>query len=116
MNYRELNGISIRDGFKKFHQENPNVFTAFEQEALNAIAKGRTKLSAKNIINVIRWNGSLNTTDANFKINDAFQSHYARLFIEKHPSYESYFELRKLRSEEDAPYMTKDEYGQLSFL
>lgn len=115
MNYRELNGTSIRDGFNKFHLENPSVFTAFEKEALTAIAKGRKKLSAKNIINVIRWNG-LNTNDINFSVNDAFGSYYARLFTEKHPEHKGVFEFRKLRNEKPAPYMKMDEHGQLYFL
>jgi hypothetical protein len=39
MNYKELNGCSIRDGFNKFNEENPHIFKAFEEQALNAINK-----------------------------------------------------------------------------
>lgn len=115
MNYKDLNGVSIREGFNKFHLENPSVFTAFEKEALSAIAKGRKKLSAKNIINVIRWNG-LQSTDENFTVNDAYQSYYARLFAEKHPQHKDVFEFRKLRNEENTPYMQVEDNGQLRFL
>ena len=99
MNYKELHGISIRDGFNLFHNDNPHVYKEFEKQALLAIAKGKTKISAKLIINWIRWNEYLSTTDINFKINDAYQSYYARLFIEIHPKYANVFDFRKLRNE-----------------
>ena len=115
MNYKELNGQSIRDGFNKFNQENPHIFIAFEEQALRAIAKGRKKISAKLIINWIRWHEFLESSDKNFKINDAYQSYYARFFIERHPEYIDIFEFRKLRNEEAGPYMAQNE-GELAFL
>jgi len=116
MNYHQLNGVSIRDGFTKFHKENPHIYTAFKNQAMIAISAGRKKMSSKLIINWIRWNEYLKTSDKNFKINDAYQSYYARLFVKDHPEYESVFEFRKLRNEEGGPFMNVDENGQLSFL
>ena len=116
MNYKELNGCSIRDGFNKFNEANPHIFIAFEEQALKAINNGRTKLSSKLIINWIRWNEFLRTSDQNFKINDAYQSYYARHFVEKHTQYADVFEFRKLRNEESGAYMNVGENGQLSFL
>jgi len=116
MNYKELNGCSIREGFNKFHQENPHIFTAFEEQALTAIKKGRKKISSKLIINWIRWNEFLRSSDQNFKINDAFQSYYARHFVEIYPQYIDVFEFRKLRNEEAGEYMNVDADGQISFL
>lgn len=116
MNYEELTGHTIREGFMKFHKENPYVYKAFEKQALKAISNGRTKISAKLIINWIRWNEFLETNDTNFKINDAFHSYYARLFVEKNPSLKDCFEFRKLRNEYSGPYMDFDENGQLKFL
>ena len=115
MNYRELNGHSIRDGFNKFNQDNPHIFKAFEEQALRAIAKGRKKISSKLIINWIRWHEFLESSDKNFEINDAYQSYYARYFVEKHPQYNDVFEFRKLRNEEAGPYMNVGENGQISF-
>jgi len=109
MNYKELNGMSIREGFEVFHKRNPHVFSAFEKEVFKAIERGRSKLSAKLIINWIRWNEFLRTSDDNFRINDAYQSYYARLFVEKHPEHKGIFEFRKLRNEEDSPYMKFEE-------
>jgi hypothetical protein len=116
MNYRQLTGKTIRQGFIEFHQKNPEVYQAFEQQALRAIKLGRTKISAKLILNWIRWNKSLETTDESFKINDAYQSYYARHFANKNPQFKDCFDYRKLRNEEDGPFMTVDENGQMSFL
>ena len=115
MNYKELNGYSIRDGFNKFNDENPHIFKAFEQQALLAINKGAEKISSKLIINWIRWNEFLESTDQNFKINDAYQSYYARHFIEKYPQHKDIFEFRKLRNEEGGQYMNVGADGQISF-
>lgn len=116
MNYKELNGYSIREGFNEFHKENPHIFKAFEEQALTAISKGRKKISAKLIINWIRWNEFLRSSDQNFRINDAYQSYYARHFVEIYPQYIDVFEFRKLRNEETGAYMNVDDNGQISFL
>jgi len=116
MNYKELNGCSIKEGFDKFNKENPHVFHAFEEQVFKAVERGRKKVSSKLIINWIRWNEFLRTSDKNFRINDAYQSYYARHFVEKYPQYYDIFEFRKLRNEEKGVYMNVDENGQLSFL
>ena len=117
MNYKELNGYSIREGFNKFNKENPHIFEAFEDQAWKAIKKGRDKISAKLIINWIRWHEFLESSDKNFKINDAYQSYYARFFIEKYLQHINKFEFRKLRNEEGGQYMNVNpDNGQVSFL
>lgn len=116
MNYQQLNGHSIREGFISFNKENPHIFQEFEKQALEAIEKGRKKISAKLIINWIRWNEQLKSTDKDFKINDAYQSYYARAFAEKYPRHSDKFNFRKLRNEESGPFMKVDENGQISFL
>ena len=115
MNYKDLNGVSIREGFEKFNSENPHIFKAFEEQAIRAINKGRKKISAKLIINWIRWHEFLESNDLNFKINDAFQSYYARYFIEVHPEHKDVFEFRKLRNEKDGPYMSTAPSGEVHF-
>lgn len=116
MNYKQLNGMSIRDGFAEYHKKNPHVFATFEREALAAIAAGNKKLSSKLIINYIRWNEIRESTGKNFRINDAYQSYYARLFVTKHPEHIDVFNFRKLRNEEQGPYMEMDANGQIKFL
>lgn len=115
MNYAELNGKTIREGFYEFHKTNPHVYHAFEEQALQAINRGRAKISAKLIINWIRWNEFLKTSDQNFRINDAYQAYYAREFIRRNPDHADVFNLRKLRNESQGPFMEVDEEGQLRF-
>jgi len=116
MNFQQLNGRSIREAFREFHQKNPTLYKEFEKQALRAINAGKTKISAKMIINYIRWNVFIESTDTNFKINDAFQAYYSRLFASLHPEHKDKLEFRKLRNEQDGPYMNVDEHGQLSFV
>ena len=116
MNYKELNGHSIREGFNEFNKDNPHIYDAFEEQVLSAINRGRTKVSSKLIINWIRWNEFLKSTDQNFKINDAYQSYYARHFVETHPEHYEVFNFRKLRNEETGVFMEVDDNGQISFL
>lgn len=116
MNYQELNGMTIREGFEKFNAENPHIFQKFEEQALRAIGKGRKKISSKLIINWIRWHEFLESNDLNFKINDAYQSYYARHFVSKHPEHADVFEFRKLRNEKSGPYMIAHGDGVVSFV
>ena len=116
MNYSELNGMSIREGFEKFNKNNPHIYREFESQALKAINKGRDKISAKLIINYIRWNEYLRSSDQDFKINDAFQAYFAREFVKRHSEHKEVFNFRKLRNEDTGPYMLVDEHGQLSFV
>ena len=115
MNYKELNGKSIAEGFKDFHEKNPHIYEAFESTVKKHLKQGRRKLSAKEIVNFIRWNGGFFKNDVDFKINDAYQSYYARLFVELNPDHKDVFSFRKLRNEESGPYMEVDEHGQLKF-
>ncbi len=114
MTHKELHGKTIRESFIEFNKNNPEVLKKFTNMALGAIRKGRTKLSSKLIINVIRWEYYMKTDDANFKINDAYHAYYGRLFAREHPQYRDYFTFRKLRTEEPGPYMLNLD-GQYQF-
>ncbi len=116
MNYKELTGKTITEGFEEFNRENPHIYDEFEKQTLLEICKGKKKVCAKLIINWIRCNMNTETTDKSFKINDAFQSCYPRLFIEKNPEHESVFVLRKQRHKESGPYMMVEKNGKVLFI
>lgn len=117
MNYKESTGKSIRQAFDEFHKSHPEIYTHFKELAAIGIKSGRKKLSAKLILNVIRWNigiGTLKTQTimssngsiAEFKLNDAFHAYYGRMFVTDFPQYESLFEFRELRNErKPSPYI-----------
>ena len=46
------------------------------------------------IINRIRWETSVVTTDKDYKINNDYKPFYARLFMEEHPTYNNFFNTR----------------------
>ena len=115
MTYQELNKKTIREGFNRFNKEHPEIFKEFEKYALVLIIRGHNKVSSKFVLNWIRWNVQLDL-GKNFKINDAYQSYYGRCFVEKYPEYAKFFTFRKLRNEEDGPYMVENIDGTLSFL
>lgn len=109
--YQESTGRSISEAFGLFHSANPQVYKEFTKIVHNTLAKGKKKMSAKLIINLIRWEKYLETEDAtviniqgqkvSFRINDAYSAHYARLFLrenEGHPDLKEIFNLRELRS------------------
>jgi hypothetical protein len=109
MNYSQATGKSIQEAFDAYHAANPHVYVYFKKLALKAIKLGKKKVSFKLIMNVIRWEIYLKTHDPTevrlpdtqqktFKINDAYGSRYARLFVRDYPSLKDYIELRELRS------------------
>ena len=116
MNHKELTGKSIREGFHQFNEENPDIYKEFKRLCFVAINKGKNKLSAKLIIEVLRWETYLDSTDATFKINNNFHAFYARKFAKEFPQYGDMFVFRKLRTEEGGPYLNIDKDGQLNFI
>ncbi len=108
MKFQENTGQTIQDAFRMFDKDNPAVYSHFKRLALTAIALGKKKISSKMIINVIRWEVFIETTektlftdaegDKAFKINDAYTSRYARKFIQDFPDHKDKFELREIRS------------------
>jgi hypothetical protein len=109
MKYSELTGVSIQSSFEEFHRLNPQVWEKFVELAMSAVRRGKTKISFKLIMNVIRWEHFMQTEEpvslfhpqlpAKFKINDAYGSRYARLFATSFPEHADKIEFRKLRSE-----------------
>lgn len=107
--YKNTTGRSITDAFNAYHALNPHVYDEVKKLALAAINKGRQKISFKLIINVIRWERFMRTEEPTvfnldgtlvaFKINDAYSSRYARLFVADFPQHADKIEFRELRSE-----------------
>ena len=83
--------------FKKYHQENPHVYAQFKVYAAQMRQTGKKKYSAWTIINKIRWDEDLKTSDDVFRINNDFIALYARLLIFHDSSYEGFFELRTMK-------------------
>lgn len=86
--------------FAEFHATNPQVFSELEKLANILIARGRKKFGIGFLFEVLRWEFYMNTDDPNseFRLNNNYRSHYARLLIERNPELTDALELRHLRS------------------
>jgi len=111
LNFKDNTGKSIQAAFEEYHKTNPKVYAAFCRMAFKAIKLDKKKISFKLMGNVIRWHYFIKPrpvdknqitmpgdTIRNFKLNDAYLSRYARLFIKEFPDFAPYIEMRELRA------------------
>ena len=92
--FREL-APHVTEKFFSFHQDNPRVFDLFKGYANDLRTRGFMHYAARTILERIRWDISLETTDELFKINNNFTPCYARLLMITDRRFEDFFELRR---------------------
>lgn len=80
--------------FRQFHAANPRVYETLVRLSREALARGRRKIGIKMLIEVVRWEIWLTTSDEDFKINNNYAPRYARLMMEKEPDLAGVFNLR----------------------
>ena len=80
--------------FKTFHSKNPEVYELFKTFTFRAINAGHIRLSSEMIINRIRWETSVETTDKDYKINNDYKPFYSRMFMYEYPKYKNFFATR----------------------
>jgi hypothetical protein len=83
----------------EWHKANPQVWQYFERFSMEAVAKGRKKISHWLIINRIRWEVNIVTTGEDFKISNDYIAFYARLWKAKHPQHKDLFTTKKMIGE-----------------
>lgn len=88
----------IEASFWIFHNDNPRVYSMFDAFTRYAISRGRKRFSAKVIVERIRWETTLETTDGEWKINNNYPAYYARLWMRNNPVNEGFFAIRELRA------------------
>ena len=67
--------------FIDFHLDNPRVWVLYHNFAKDMIHRGHKKLSSEMLINRVRWETMIDTTDKQFKINNNHKPFYARLLL-----------------------------------
>ena len=82
---------TIRDRFNEFHRDNPHVYKLYEHFAFELIGRGHKRLGSKMIIERIRWETMIKTTDETYKISNDFTALYAREFVKNHPQHADKF-------------------------
>ena len=82
-----------------WHCANPEVWLYFERFSLEAISKGRNRISHWLIMNRIRWEVNIVTTGEDFKISNDHIAFYARLWNARYPQYKTLFNIKKMIGE-----------------
>ena len=88
--------VEYPDDFAVWLHENWHVYVEFERLAIAALKRGRSRLSAKFLFELIRWNTA--TSEAGqYKINNTSAAPCARLFDHLNPERAGAFEFRPRR-------------------
>jgi hypothetical protein len=88
---------TIEERFTAFHEKNPWVFRMLESLTNDLVARGRTRIGLKMLVEVLRWQYWRQTdSDEPFKLPNEFTSRYARLLIAEHPEWDGMFRLHRL--------------------
>lgn len=85
----------------EWHKANPDVWMLFERFSLEAINRGRKRISHWLIINRIRWETAIVTTGDDFKISNDYIAFYARLWKARYPQYADLFHTKRMIGEYD---------------
>lgn len=91
--------LGLLKKFETYHRNNPSVFETFKALAFQMQRTGRKRYSAWAIINKIRWDYDLKTHGDEFKISNDYIALYARLLIYRHPEFEPFFELKRMKTD-----------------
>jgi hypothetical protein len=84
--------------FKKYDEENPQIWVEFQKYSL--IAKNDRKFknySSKGIFEIIRWHTAVQGNDK-FKLNNNFHADYARKMMATYPEFNGFFRIRELKA------------------
>lgn len=83
--------------FNEFHRDNKHVYFLYRKFAFQLIESGHKRLGSKMIVERIRYETAIKTTDQDYKINNDFTAHLARLFVRQHPEHSDKFVFKKLK-------------------
>jgi len=80
----------------------PAIYALFERLALNVIATGRKRYSARAILHRIRWFHQIERGEGDdFKCNNNWTPAMSRWFMAKYPEHSEFFETRERREVND---------------
>jgi hypothetical protein len=80
--------------FREFHAANPEVYQQLRALALQLHRRGRPRYGIGALVEVLRWNRAIQTTDEDYKINHNYKAFYARLLMKQEPELAGFFETR----------------------
>lgn len=86
---------NLQFAFEQYDKANPQVWDAFIRFTKEAIASGHERLSAKLVVERIRWETLIDSrSDDGFKICNNHSAYYARKFHKVFPEHEGFFRTR----------------------
>ena len=89
----------LQQRFQDYHYRNPHVFKLFRRFAEYAMKEGRKHFGAKAIMERVRWEVNIETSDPEeFKINNNYTSRYVRLLEAVDAKFKGFFSKRELRA------------------
>ena len=87
--------------FEEFHADNPRVYDVLVALARQWVSStGRRKLGIKTLYERARWEIAMQTSDADFKLNNNFTAFYARLIMDRERDLDGMFDLRASEADE----------------
>jgi hypothetical protein len=90
----------IYEKFLEYHKKNPHIFEELMRLADDLWRKGRKRIGLQLLFEVCRYNSMIRAEDPNsqFKINNNYAAHYARLMLNQRPEWNTFIEIREIRS------------------
>ena len=86
-----------KEKFELFHATNPHVYTNLVTMARRYRAQEkRTKIGIATLWESLRWNYLVGTEHRDFKLNNDFKAHYARLIMSRNADLRDMFNVREL--------------------
>lgn len=82
--------------FRKYHKQNPDIYLMFKKFAYQAKQSGVKHYGAKAIMERARYHTEIERR-GEWKVNNNFSAYFARLLAIEDPSFEEFFEFRRVR-------------------
>ena len=86
--------------FHEFHRANPHVYDRLRGLAMRQVEAGRVHGGIAQLFEVLRYEHSLRTSGDEFKLNNNYRAHYARLLMEREPRLSGFFQTRASRADD----------------
>lgn len=98
----DLPVLSTSEQFDQFDRDNPHVYDTIVRLARQLRMEGYEKVGISLIYSVARWQLRTRTTTegTGFRLNDHYQSFYARKVMAENPDLDGIFDLRKAEADD----------------
>jgi len=91
--------MTITENFLDFHHRNPHVYQTLRFKAQQYRSRNpAAKLGIATLWENMRWDYLMSTEHQDFKLNNNYRSHYARLLMSENPELSRMFETRLLKA------------------